>query len=248
MMPTEAGPSSAATLAEGTGLVVQVRLGSTRLPGKALLPLGGATMTDQVLARLALVPSAVHVLATDEASAEALGPVAARRGFELLVGPAEDVLARYCLAIRRFGMARVIRATGDNPLVNHELARGLLEWAGAQALEGRDPPDYAAFAGLPLGMGVELVSSSALLRAEAEASAADEREHVCPYLYRHPTLFAIARPEAPAAWAFPEGRVTVDTPGDYERVLGIYGALYSGSPIPSLEVLRYLRDGEGRAS
>jgi spore coat polysaccharide biosynthesis protein SpsF len=230
--------------ARDTGLVVQVRLGSTRLPSKALLPLGGATVTDQVLARLALVPASVHVLATDAASSGALAPIAERHGFELVVGSPDDVLSRFCVAIRRFGMKRLIRATGDNPLVNHELAVVLLEWAADEGGgEGGRFPDYAAFSGLPLGMGVELVSSEALLRAEVEARALPEREHVCPYLYGHPELFTISRPEAPPPWYWPAGRVTVDTREDYEAVLGIYGALYSGSPIPSLEVLGRLRDG-----
>ena len=225
------------------GVVVQVRLGSTRLAGKALLPLGGATMTDQVLARLSLVPAAVHAVATDEASARDLEPIAARHSFDLVVGPTEDVLARYCMAIRRFGLDRVIRATGDNPLVNHELARALVEWAAAEAAAGRELPDYAAYTDLPLGMGVEFVSARALLRAESEARAKDEREHVCPYLYRHPETFRITRPEPPSGWSFPAGRVTVDTPGDYEAMLRLYGALYAGAPIASSTVLGFLRGG-----
>lgn len=224
-----------AGLREPSGVVVQVRLGSTRLPRKALLPLGGATMTDQVLARLAFIPADFHILATDEASTPELAPIARRHGFELLTGPAEDVLARYCLAIRRFGLELVIRATGDNPLVSHELAILLLE-RGAESRA-----QYTAFSGTALGMGVELVEARALLRAEAEATAAREREHVCPYLYDHPEIFRILRPEVPRAFSFPEGRVTVDTFEDYEAVLSIYGALYDGRPIPTERVLSHLR-------
>jgi spore coat polysaccharide biosynthesis protein SpsF len=219
------------------GLVVQVRLGSTRLPRKALLPLGGATVADQVLRRLALVPADAYVLATDEASAAELGPVAARNGFELLVGSAEDVLERYCDAIRRFGLSRLLRATGDNPLVSFELARLLVE----EGSVGRaDRADYRAHTGMPLGMGVELVEASALLAAEKDASLPSEREHVCPFLYNHPERFRILRSEAPAPYRLPEARVTIDTAADYESVLRLYGALYSGSPIPSEAVLRHL--------
>jgi spore coat polysaccharide biosynthesis protein SpsF len=222
-------------VSESIGVVVQVRLGSTRLPGKALLSLGGATMTDQVLARLALIPASAYVLATDEASAQALGPIAERRGFDLLVGPAEDVLARYCMAVRRFRLERVVRATGDNPLVSHELARLLLESPAAARA------DYAAHLGMPLGMGVELVSGEALLRAEREATLGPEREHVCPYLYNHPELFRITRTDAPAGFLLPGARVTVDTAADYDAILSIYGALFSGAPIDSSEVLRFLK-------
>jgi spore coat polysaccharide biosynthesis protein SpsF len=221
-----------------TAVVLQARMGSTRLPGKSLLPLGGSSLVEQAMARLSLVEAEVRVLATDEASARALSPAAERRGFELLVGPAEDVLARYCLALRRFRPDLVIRATGDNPLVSHELASLLVERRRAH------PSDYAGFQGMPVGMGVELVSAEALLRAEAEAREEIEREHVCPYLYNHPELFEIDRPEAPAEYRLAGARVTVDTAADYEAVLGIYGALYDGSPIPSAAVLEYLRGGK----
>ena len=220
-----------------TAVVLQARMGSTRLPGKSLLPLGGSTLVEQAMARLSLVEAEVRVLATDEASAGALAPVADRGGFELLVGPAEDVLARYCLAVRRFRPDLVIRATGDNPLVSHELASLLLERRKSR------PSDYAGFQGMPVGMGVELVVAEALLRAEAEAREEIEREHVCPYLYNHPELFVLDRPDAPAEYLVPGARVTVDTAADYEAVLRIYGALYDGNPIPSAALLERFRGG-----
>jgi spore coat polysaccharide biosynthesis protein SpsF len=216
-------------------IVLQARMGSTRLPGKILLPLGGSTLIEQAMARLSLVPADLRVLATDEASAKALEPAAARRGFELLVGPAEDVLARYCLAIRRFGIDVLLRATGDNPLVSHELASLLVERRAFH------PSDYAGFMGMPSGMGVELVAAEALLRAEAEAREGREREHVCPYLYEHPDLFRIDRPDAPDEYLLPGASVTVDTDRDYESMLRIYGALFDGRPIPSPRIMSYLR-------
>jgi spore coat polysaccharide biosynthesis protein SpsF len=218
-----------------TAVVLQARMGSKRLPGKALLPLGGSSVLEQAMSRLALVPADARVLATDEASAAALAPAAARRGFELLVGPAEDVLARYCMAIRRFGIDLVLRATGDNPLVSRELATLLLQRRASR------PSDYSGFVGMPIGMGVELVDAASLLRAEAEAETAYDREHVCPYLYGHPGTFRVDRPEAPSEYLMAEGRVTVDTEADYEAVLRMYGALYDGTPISGPALMAYLR-------
>ncbi|HUX39571.1 MAG TPA: NTP transferase domain-containing protein [Rectinemataceae bacterium] len=222
--------------ARRVGVVVQARLGSTRLARKALLPLGGATLLDMVLARLALVEADLRVLATEPTSAGELAPIARRHGFELLVGPEEDVLGRYCMVIREFGLDRVIRATGDNPLVCHEAANLLIA-----SREGSEA-DYASHVGLPLGMGVESVNAAALLLAERDARDAYEREHVCPHLYNNPGRFSIDRPDAPADYRFPEGRVTVDTQRDYEFVRGLYGAYYDGSPIPSARILGAIRE------
>jgi spore coat polysaccharide biosynthesis protein SpsF len=217
-----------------TAIVLQARIGSTRLPGKALLPLGGRTMVDQAMARLSLVSADARVLATDEASARSLAPAAERNGFELVVGPAEDVLARYCIAAREARADLVLRATGDNPLVSYELAALLLERRACA------PSDYAAQTGMPLGMGTELVSAEALFRAESEARLPAEREHVCPYLYNHPELCRIDRSEAPPEYRAPSLRATVDTAEDYEAALRVYGALYDGDPIPSVEAIAYL--------
>ena len=223
-----------------TAVVVQCRIGSTRLPGKALLPLGGATLTDQVLRRLGSLPVEALILATEASSASALEPIAARNGFELFVGPEDDVLERYCMAIRRYGIDLVIRATADNPLVSGELALRLLERRSALLREGTSP-DYLAFVGMPLGMGVELVAATALLRAETEATEPDEREHVCPYLYRHPERFTVERLDAPPSHALRAARITVDRPEDYELMLRIYGSLYDGRPIPDESLLAWLR-------
>ena len=218
-----------------TALVLQARIDSTRLPGKSLLPLGGRPLIFRVMEALRFLPCDARILACPEDSCAAFGPLAEEAGFTLVPGPRDDVLARYCLAIRRSGAERIIRATGDNPFVfvdaadalNRE-AIGLATGNPAEARPGRGtPPDYAAYSGLPYGAGVESVASEALLRAEREARDPMEREHVCPYLYGHPELFRLHRPLAPPRWQGPDIRVTVDTREDYQRSLALYEHLRS---------------------
>jgi spore coat polysaccharide biosynthesis protein SpsF len=158
----------------------------------------------------------IHILACPEDCREAFTPLAEKAGFEILLGSKEDVLSRYCTAIRRFGLDRVIRATGDNPFVFRDAAEALHEEALARSA------DYAGYSGLPHGAGVESVAAEALLKAEREASLQSEREHVCPYLYTHPEWFLLHRPLAPLAWQGPALRVTVDTGEDYEQAKVLY--------------------------
>ena len=210
--------------------MLQARIDSERLPGKSLLPLGGKPLVFRVMEALNRVPADIRVLACPEDSVSSFAPLAAEAGFELLAGPKEDVLARYCLAIRRFGIDRLIRATGDNPFVFSDAAAAIN--AEAAALNA----GYAGYSGLPLGAGVESVAAAALLRAEAGDASPFEREHVCPYLYGHPELFRLHRPLAPPAWQdlCPEApggktiRLTVDTREDYEWAEELYAGLGNG--------------------
>jgi spore coat polysaccharide biosynthesis protein SpsF len=168
------------------------------------------------------VPCDLRILACPEDCKNDFRLLAEQAGFELFTGPKDDVLARLCNAIRRYGPDRINRATGDNPFVFADAAAALA--VEAAALDA----DYAGYAGLPLGAGVEAVSAAALLRAEQEAEKPEEREHVCPYLYGHPELFRLHRPLAPLKWQNPQGRslrLTVDTPDDYRQAQKLYKAL-----------------------
>jgi len=204
-----------------TALVLQARLDSSRLNGKALLSLGDKPMVFRVMEALAFLPCEKKILACPEDSVSAFAPLAEEAGFILVPGPKEDVLARYCLAIRESGADRVIRATADNPFVFVDAALAIESEASALGA------DYAGYFGLPYGAGVESVASEALLRAEREAEAPDEREHVCPYLYRHPEFFRLHRPLAPRRWQGPDCRITVDTREDYDRAKSLYERLSS---------------------
>ena len=207
-----------------TALVIQARIDSSRLHGKSLLPLNGRHLIFRVMEALGVLPVEAKILACPEDSVSALSQLAVEAGFLLIAGPKEDVLARYCLAIRRTGADRIIRATGDNPFVFPDAAAAI----NSEAVENN--ADYAAYSELPYGAGVESISSEALLRAEREAKAPEEREHVCPYLYNHPELFKLHRPPAPPCWREPEIKLSVDTHDDYERALALCRRLLSLPP------------------
>ena len=221
-----------------TGIVLQTRLGSTRLPRKALLPFGRGTLLESSMRRLRRVRADAYVLATEPKSADELEPLAQAYGFELFVGPEDDVLARYCGAIEKIGLDVVVRATGDNPFVSCEAASDLL----ADPLTAES--DYSAYTGMPLGFGVEIVKASTLLVAGRESEDPYEREHVCPFLYRRPERFRIYTPTAPDKYRAPDTEITVDTVLDYEHALS---AVMACGENPSSECLaEWLRSPDGR--
>jgi spore coat polysaccharide biosynthesis protein SpsF len=217
-----------------TAVFIQVRLGSTRLPSKALLPFAGSTVISHVMKALHTVPAEIYALVTDAASAEALRGEASAESFEVFVGPGEDVLARYCGAARLYGADRVIRATGDNPLTSPALV------AGIRALHDAHGADLSHYLGNPWGTGVEVIESGVLFAAEREAVLQDEREHITTWHYRHRERFVILEPWAPRECLLPEAKVSIDTSEDYARISELYESLYHGRPIETDALVTFL--------
>jgi spore coat polysaccharide biosynthesis protein SpsF len=223
-------------------VLLQVRLHSHRLPRKALLPLQGETVLTHVLRALKPIPADVFALLTEPGSLDALKPLAEVEGFSVFVGPEEDVLARYIRAVEQYQVQRVIRATGDNPLVSARAAEALL------AIHQREHYDLSHFLGNPLGTGVEVVEAAALREAHARARDPHEREHITTYLYRHAREFRVGEIPCPEEWAFPQARITLDTEEDYALINELFDDMYAGRPIEIDEVVEWLRRHTIRAT
>ncbi len=220
-------------MSERTGILVQVRLGSTRLPGKALQVVAGLSITRHVMRALRLVEAEVRALLTDAESAAALAPEAAAEGFDLFVGPGDDVLRRYALAAGHFAVTRVVRATGDNPLVSPRLTRQIL------SLHRERGADLSHFLHCPLGTGVEVIETAALMEADRRSR---EREHITQYLYANRQRFRVEEPTCPPDCLMSGEHVSVDTEADLARVRRIFDALYDGRPIETDRLVAWLRE------
>ncbi len=218
-----------------TYIILQVRLSSTRLHRKLLLPLNGKSIFEHILQRLsgAKLPDGI-IVATTEDTVPFIKPTAVEYGARIVVGSEEDVLARYVSAVETYNVDTVIRATGDNPLV-------CIEYIDKTVLLHRKrAADLTTFPGLPYGTGIELIKSAALLYAHARAADPQEREHITRYMYNHETEFRIIRGRPDALLHRPEIQLTVDTHADYEKMKRIYRALYTGRPILVRDVIAYL--------
>jgi len=220
------------------GIFLQVRLGSTRLPRKAILEIEGKALITHAMESLSAVPADCRALLTDSDSSNALAPLAEACGFNLFTGSADDVLNRYVSAARLYKIDTIIRATGDNPLVDAEAA-GLILKSHLEC-----GADYSGFDDMPLGTGVEVLESTALIKAEDESKEAYDHEHVSPYLYKNPEIFHINRIKAPPEFRFPGSLVTVDTAEDFEYLKKLYTELYAGRPLGIKDIIPWLRKNQ----
>lgn len=189
-------------------------MGSTRLPGKVLRPIGGRLLLEHVLGRLKkLRHSARVVVATSDSKRDdVLAEFCAARGVDCFRGSEQDVLARYyeCARERRFD--HVMRLTADNPFTDTEELDRLMEFH----LAGRY--EYSSsLEDLPVGVGAEIFSFAALERSFREGLAPHHREHVDEYILENRASFRTGRLSVPQAKRQPKVRLTVDTPEDLRR-------------------------------
>jgi spore coat polysaccharide biosynthesis protein SpsF len=170
------------------------------------------------------------VLATTTAPQdEALIETAERLRVRAFRGSTDDVLDRYVGAARMLDVDIIVRATGDNPAVDLDAPARVLRALREHAA------DYACEDGLPLGAGVEAITTAALVRAAGAATGADDREHVTLYVKRRPGAFRIVRVNPPPALRRPDLRFTIDTHRDLDYMRRLFAA--AARPEPTLAEL-----------
>ncbi len=201
--------------------IIQARIGSTRLPGKVLEDLAGEPMVARVVTRVtrAATVDETVVATTVLPGDDVLADLCAARGWKCSRGSSDDVLDRYHAAAEEFGAEVVVRVTSDCPLIDPDVIDAVVESFAASP-----GVDYAANTlpprTFPRGLDVEVMAMQSLEAAWRDDSDAATREHVTPYLYRHPERFQLLAVRN--AVDLSAHRWTVDTAEDLDFARHVY--------------------------
>src|SRR5688500_10013799 len=133
-------------------IIIQARLASSRFPGKVLADLSGKPVIDHVIDRLRAVKGVdeVCVAIPADATANPLAEHLQEIGACVTRGHGRDVLSRYIQAAYETKAQVIVRATGDNALVDwHSIERQLEE------IENNPETDYVTTDGFPVGVAAE---------------------------------------------------------------------------------------------
>jgi spore coat polysaccharide biosynthesis protein SpsF len=202
-----------------TVAIVQARMGSSRLPGKVLRDLCGASMLARGIARLGRARSlaGIVVATTTEPEDAVIVAEAARLGVDVFRGSAHDVLSRYLGAARAVGAEAVVRVTSDCPLIDPEVVDQVVGML-------RPTIDYASnthgVRSYPRGLDCEAFHADTLERMARMAESAAAREHVTVFIREQPALFRTAQLVADVDDS--DLRWTVDTEADFRLVTTLY--------------------------
>jgi spore coat polysaccharide biosynthesis protein SpsF len=208
--------------------IIQARMGSTRLPGKVMKQLCGKTVLAYVIQRVQACPlvDEVVVATTTSPGDDMIVAETEKYGAKWFRGSEEDVLERYYLAAKEYNADVVVRVTSDCPLFDSEVLTQMVDYFKFESAQGLTI-DYLSNTlnrSYPRGLDAEVFTFAALEQAFQEAHFAYEREHVTPYLYEHPELFALHNQTADEDLS--AYRWTLDTLEDWKLIEQIYEILY----------------------
>ena len=199
--------------------IIQARMGSTRLPGKVLMDLGGETVLCRVVRRLrrASMIQEVVVATTESAIDEPVIEACRQLGVAYFRGSEQDVLDRYFRAAQQFGSNAVVRITSDCPLIDPELVDRVVD----SFVEHH--ADFACNVlprKYPSGLDTEVFTAEALKKAWQLSDQPHQREHVTSLFYERPDIFR----HAPVCGKqdYSCYRWTLDTSEDLRLIRAIY--------------------------
>ena len=212
-----------------TVLIIEARMGSSRLPGKTLVPILGRPMLERMIERLQRSQrmDEIVVATTTEPEDAAIEELTRRLGVGCFRGSSEDVLDRVLRAAQTYEADVIVETTGDCPVIDPAVVDRVVE---TFASGGYDFVSNVLEWTYPRGLDVKVFPTRVLAEvAELTRDPADH-EHVSLYIYEHPERYRLRNVAAPPDACRPDLRLTVDTEEDLALIRTIYESLYPRKP------------------
>lgn len=209
--------------------IIQARTGSSRLPGKVLLPLAGKPLLLRMVerVRMARTPMTVVVATTTDPDDTDIRVLCGQHRILCYSGDPFDLLDRHYRAALLYDADVVVKIPSDCPLIDPAVIDHVLSYW----ISNHREYDYVSNlhpASWPDGNDVEVMPIAVLYEAWKEASRPLEREHTTPFIWEQPERFRIGNVhwETGSDYSMSH-RWTIDYPEDYQFIRRVYDHLYS---------------------
>jgi spore coat polysaccharide biosynthesis protein SpsF len=206
-----------------TVVIVQARMTSTRLPGKVLKTVLGKPLLEYQMERLRRIKAVgeIVIATTTNDTDQPIVDFCNRLSVSYFRGSEEDVLARYHGAAEKYNADVVVRITADCPVIDPAVCEAVITYFS----KNKNQYDYVRLEQYPRGLDAEVFTFKVLDECFREATEQPDREHVTPFIYRHPKRYRVKHMICDEDYS--HHRWTVDTPEDFELVKRIIEELYS---------------------
>ena len=219
--------------------IIQARFNANRLPGKVLLRVLDKTIIEYVIERVEKAETIedIIVATTDNDSDLQIVDLINRIGIKLYRGNESDVLDRYYQAAKTFNVKHVARITADCPLIDPDIIDKVIN---RYSDSGADYCSNTREISFPDGEDVEVFSFNALSNAWTNARLLSEREHVTPFITKHPNMFKLESYESEVDLS--SKRWTVDEGSDFKFIKSVIEGIYPNNPNFKMDdILKFLQ-------
>lgn len=221
-------------------MIIQARMGSTRLPGKSMMGLAGVPLVGRILERVKRCKRLDDIILAipDTPGDRVLAELGASYGVKTFAGSESDLLDRYYQAALWAKADYVVRLPADNAtpepeeidrIVYHHLSLGRPGFSSNLA----DIWD----SGYPDGIGAEIFDLSLLGDAHAQTRDPRKREHVHLNFFDYGTGRAVDHTwcpvstlRCPESFRRPDVILDVNTQKQYEFIRELYAYCYPRNP------------------
>jgi spore coat polysaccharide biosynthesis protein SpsF len=206
-------------------IIIQARMGSSRLPGKVLMELEGKSILEHIInfLKFSKLTDKIIVATTTLKEDDAIEHLCTQLHIDYFRGSSDDVLNRFYECAKLFKGEIIVRITCDNPLIDPSLVD---EAINICKNENCDYVSNMINETFPLGYLVEVLKFDILKKNNDEQHDDLIREHVTRHIRMNPDMYKIGEFSAPKDQQRPEWRLTIDYKNDYQLMKKIFKNLY----------------------
>lgn len=221
--------------------IIQARMGSKRLPKKALKKIAGKTLIEWIKYRLSFCRQVDQIVLStaDTKENDPLTKLAESIGLEYYRGSENDLVSRIYETAKKFKADAVVRITGDCPLVDPGLVDKMIKVYRKKSpridyITNVLPPTF------PDGSDIEIISFKTLERLDREVKNPLYREWITTTIMENPKKFKIYNLKNNKNLSFL--RLTVDYPEDFKLAKIIFTKLHKEKKVFGLgDILNLLK-------
>ncbi|XGI83033.1 cytidylyltransferase domain-containing protein [Halorutilales archaeon Cl-col2-1] len=226
-------------------VIIQARVGSSRLPGKVMYPLDGQPVLKHVVKRTASSDDVTEIVVatSKQPQDDVIEQYAPEFGAEVIRGSETNVLSRFEYGVEKYESDIVVRVTGDCPLISPQFLDQSIE-----IIQTKDI-DYVCASldrTFPRGITCETFTTDSFNRVSSESSKPRHREHVTPYYRENPNKFSLYNIESSELFDQEwlqnrtDLRLTLDEPSDYHLFEKIYREIEYNDILKVKDAIRYI--------
>lgn len=225
--------------------IIQARMGSSRLPGKVMLPLDCQHVLHHVnkRANLAETIDETIIATTEKKPDDIIAEFSSSQNISFFRGSEKNVLDRFYQTAKRKDPDKIVRITSDCPLISPDC----IDYA-VKKLE-KESLDYISCSfdmTFPRGLTAEVFTNTSFKTVMKKSTQPRHQEHVTPYYREHPDEFTIGTFRSNEVFSNKQLhnrtdlRLTLDESRDYYLLDTLYNEIDYGNILDIRDAIRYI--------